>query len=273
MSEAEVIQESHNGPVTQDSLSRDLTDLGITPGMVLLVHSSLSSLGWVCGGAVTVILALESVLRPYGTLVMPTHSGDLSDPSGWRAPPVPESWWDQIRQTMPAFDPDLTPTRRVGVIPEAFRKQPDVIRSNHPQVSFAAWGADAFAVVQDHGLEFSLGEKSPLARLYDRESWILLLGVGHQRNTAMHLAEIRAKYPKKQETLCGSPVLVDGHRRWKQYRDLDYDESDFPAIGRDYSRDHHAVFKTGTVGYAKADLIPFQLLVDYSAHWMERKRK
>ena len=131
MSEADTIKriQDQPAPATVQSLTADLSTLGVTPGMTLLVHSSLSSLGWVCGGAVGVILALESVLGPAGTLIMPTHSGELSDPARWENPPVPEAWWEVIRQTMPAFDPDLTPTRGMGAIAEYFRKRPGVLRS------------------------------------------------------------------------------------------------------------------------------------------------
>lgn len=130
-------------PMIRERLAADLRQLGVEPGMVLLVHASLSAIGWVPGGAITVIQALIDVLTPTGTLVMPAHSGDLSDPTEWRRPPVPEAWWPIIRQHTPAFDPALTPTRGLGRIPEVFRNWPGVRRSYHPHMSFAAWGRQA----------------------------------------------------------------------------------------------------------------------------------
>ena len=96
---------------------------------------------------------------------MPTHSSDLSDPGGSRNPPVPADWWATIRRTMPAYDPDLTPTRGMSAIPECFRKQSGALRSGHPQSSFAARDPAAAEIVGGHSLEDSLGERSPLARI------------------------------------------------------------------------------------------------------------
>ncbi len=76
MTEADAIKRT-NAPRTRESLGTDLRQLGLYAEMTVLVHSSLSSLGWVCGGPVTVIQALMDVLTPTGTLVMPTPSPTL----------------------------------------------------------------------------------------------------------------------------------------------------------------------------------------------------
>ena len=183
MPESDVIDRSPV-PATRHSIANELRLLGVAEGMTLLVHSSLSRLGWVCGGAHAVVLALIDVVGKTGTLVMPTHSSDLSDPVFWRNPPVPTAWWPTIREHMPAYDSNVTPTREMGQIVDVFRAFPGVKRSQHPQYSFAALGPSAEQVVDDHQFNDGLGDGSPLARVYDLEGSILLLGVGHDRNTS-----------------------------------------------------------------------------------------
>jgi aminoglycoside 3-N-acetyltransferase len=272
MNEHTVIEATKNqpSPITVDSLRRDLYMLGVKPGMVLLVHSSLTSLGWVCGGAVAVIEALESVLTRDGTLVMPTHSGELSEPSYWENPPVPEAWWQIIRDTMPAFRPDLTPTREMGIIPETFRKQEGVLRSNHPQVSFAAWGKYARQITESHRLEFGLGETSPLASIYDLHGHVLLLSVGHGNNTSLHLAEYRATIQKKTLQQ-GAPVLVEGQRHWKTFEDIETKSNDFEMIGKVFA-EKTGLERTSKIGQADAKLLPQRELVDFAVQWMEKYR-
>jgi len=257
--------------VTVESLNCDLSAMGVQPGMVLLVHASLSALGWVSGGAVAVILALEQALGLAGTLVMPAHSTNLTDPEAWRHPPVPASWWQVIRDTVPGYDPALTPTRGIGVIPETFRKQTGVLRSGHPTVSFAAWGAQADLITSGHGLAFGMGEGSPLARIYDLDGWVLLMGVGHSSNSSLHLAEYRASYPGKQLVLEGTAVMRDGRRQWVTYPDISTDSDDFGQVGEAFDMAGQGV-RIGRVGYGSARLMSQRALVDFAVSWMESNR-
>ncbi len=261
------------GPVTEELLESDLREIGLEAGMSLLVHSSLSSMGWVCGGAQAVISALKRTIRPFGTLIMPSHSTQLSDPAGWRSPPVPESWWETIRETLPPYDPDLTPTRGMGAVAETFRTQPDVYRSIHPQLSFCAWGEGALQVLSGHSLDYSLGEESPLARLYDGDALVLLLGTGYEVHTSFHLAEYRADYPCRRIVDFGGPIKVDGHRRWKWFKDVDIDSSDFPEIGRAFEKKYHREILKAKVGLADARLFRLRDSVDFAVRWMEQHRR
>jgi len=255
-------------PRTRQSLAHDLLRLGLGRGDLVLLHSSLSSLGWVVGGAPAVVLALLDVLGPAGTLVVPTQTGDNSDPEDWSRPPVPKAWWPLIRAAMPAYDPAITPTRGMGRIPEAVRTWPGARRSAHPQVSFAALGPLAAELTASHPLDDGLGEQSPLGLLYRREAKVLLLGVGYDSATAIHLAEYRqAGMPRGT---FGAAATVEGERRWTTCSDVDHLDSGelFPALGKAYEQQHLVL--RGKVGSAAARLLPMRDLVDFAVPWIAR---
>lgn len=256
-------------PATRATLAADLRSLGVEPGQVLVVHSSLSRLGWVAGGAQAVVLAVLDALGDDGTLVMPTHS-PFGEPSRWQHPPVPEPWWQVIRDETPAFDPALTPTRQMGAIVECFRHVPGVLRSHHPASSFAAVGPHAATITAGHELAFGLGEGSPLARLYELDARVLLLGVGHGNNTSLHLAEHRVHPPVCETYEEGAPLLVDGARRWVTYPELAIDESDFEELGAAFAATGGE--RVGPVGAGQGRLVRQRDVVDFAVKWLVTHR-
>lgn len=265
MSEAETIA-AQAAPQTVDSLTAEFQRIGLQEGMTVLVHSSMSKLGWVCGGPVAVVQALLTALGPTGTLMMPTHSGDLSNPAHWAHPPVPESWWPIIRDSMPAYHPAYTPTRGMGRIPEVFRTMPGVLRSTHPTVSFAAYGPHAPVLTDRHELVPCLGDGSPLARLYDLDGFVLLLGVGHGNNTSLHLAEARADHKKYIDE--GSPIMENGVRVWKEMREIDWNDDPFDQIGADYEAGH-PILRNQIAG-AETRLFKQRPIVDFTVDWLNQ---
>jgi aminoglycoside 3-N-acetyltransferase len=258
-----------SSPQTRASLNRDLHALGVRAGQTVLLHASLRSLGWVCGGPVAVVLALHDVLGPAGTLVVPAQTAENRDPSRWSDPAVPADWWPVIRAQLPAFDPAVSSCRGMGLIAETVRTWPGVVRSMHPQTSFAAIGARAAELMARHELDSELGEASPLAALEAAGASVLLLGVGYDRCTAFHLAEYRLPVRPIRENAC--VVMTSAGRRWVSYHGVHLDASDFAELGTDFERGS-AVVATGTVGEASARLLPLRDAVRFAQAWLVRHR-
>jgi len=268
MSEADTIHASGDLPVTREELVADLRALGVNGERPVLVHSSLSRLGWVCGGAQAVLEALHQVLGSQATLVLPAFSGDMSEPSHWQHPPVPEPWWPIIRANMPAFDPARSPTRMMGAIANSFRGWPGVERSNHPHDSFCACGPKTARILHPHPLTDGFGEESPLARLYEEDARILLLGVTHSNNTSLHLSEHRAEWSGKRRATSGAAIMKKGERVWQEFEFLYSDDADFARIGEAFG-DRQA---RGKVGRGEALWMSQREIVDFGAAWMTEHR-
>jgi aminoglycoside 3-N-acetyltransferase len=264
-----VIMPTDGVPRTRDTLAADLSALSVRRGDVLLVHSSLRSLGWVCGGAVAVVQALLDVLGSGGTLVAPTQTPHNRDPSTWTDQAVPASWWPVVRDHLPGFDPAITPSETVGAVAERVRTWPGAVRSAHPQCSFAAIGRRAAELMDGHRVDCHLGEHSPLARLEKAGARVLLLGAGYHRTTAFHLAEYRLPEPRSREYSCA--IMTPEGRRWMTYEDIVLDDSDFAALGEDFERESGAVV-TGMVGSAVSRLFPARDAVAFALAWMRDHR-
>ena len=257
-------------PITRSRIVKDVHALGVTPGDILIVHTAMSKIGWILGDAVTVIDALMEAVTTEGTLVLPAMTTGNTEPSGWNYPPVPEAWWPIIRKEMPPFAPDMTPVRGMGRVPETFRKYPGVVRSSHPQVSFASWGRASDKIVSEHPVDDPYGPRSPLGRLYDMDAKVLLIGVDHTNNTSLHLAEHLAEIPHHPLQKQGAAMLADGKRIWRVWTQLEYDSDDFHLIGEAY--ENEIGYSPGKIGFADSRLHSVRAVVDYGVRWLLSNR-
>jgi aminoglycoside 3-N-acetyltransferase len=246
-----------NTPV---SLAADFAALGVRPGMIVMVHSSLRQVGWTVGGPVTVIRALLQELGPEGTLVMPAESPQVSDPAGWSDERVKPQWHDTIREHLPVFDPQTTPTT-MGALAEAFRTYPGTRRSIHPLVSVCANGCRAAQITAQHALEFCEGRGTPFEKLYDLDAHTLLLGVGFNRCTSLHYAE--SLVPGRRTTISRFPIIEAGRRVWVQKPDMAADNGvHFPEVGRRFVAAGRV--RAGKIGHADRMLFSTRALVDFA---------
>jgi aminoglycoside 3-N-acetyltransferase len=258
-------------PNTIISLKHDFKALGVKPGANIILHASLSKIGWIVGGSVALIKALMKTLTEEGTLIIPVFTSGNSEPSYWENPPVPKSWWEKIRKEMPAFEPEITPSRGIGKVAETFRSWPGVLRSNHPISSFAAWGKNAKFITENHELEVDLGEGSPISRLYDLNGQILLIGVSHINNSSLHLAEYRSDFPGKRRRMTGSAIKIDNRNQWVEWEELNLNSDDFDRLGNDFELMTN--YKPGKIGLAESRLISVRKIVDFGVEWLKKNRK
>ncbi|MEU6632584.1 AAC(3) family N-acetyltransferase [Streptomyces parvus] len=251
-----------------------LTALGVRPGDVLLVHASLRALGPVAGGAREVLGALRRAVGPSGTVVVPAFTPENSDTSphyrervrGLNAGAV-----DAVRAAMPAYDPALTPAPSMGALAETVRTAPGAGRSAHPQTSFAGLGPGAARLLAGHRPDCHLGEDSPLARLYEADARILLLGTGYATCTAFHLGEYRMPGPPRRSYRC--VVASRGVRRWWEYEDVALDDGDFADLGAAFEEAAaEGDVRAGRVGAAECRLVRLRSAVDFATIWLKEHR-
>lgn len=172
---------------------------------VVIVHSSLKSLGFVIGGAETVVMALLDWVGKDGTLVFPAFSYWLSDPEQWHYPPVASHLVDKVRNNLPPFNVDLSQID-TGAIPNMAARFPGSLRSIHPNSSVLSLGKHAQRIVSAQRLENSLLPDGPLGQVYALNGWVLSIGTDLSTNSSLHLAERWARGGK------GLPYLGES---WK----------------------------------------------------------
>jgi len=155
-------QQSGQG-FTQEDLKQSLLSAGIQPGDHLMVHASLSKMGFIEGGANTVVDVLKEMVGAEGLILMPTS-------------PIARLQLDYVSAN-PLFDVLATPSA-MGKVSEVFRTSDGVVRSYHPTEPVAAWGAQAYEYIKDHtNKNTPYHWDSPYGKLIQHGGKILYIGV------------------------------------------------------------------------------------------------
>ncbi|WP_055715665.1 aminoglycoside N(3)-acetyltransferase [Streptomyces torulosus] len=248
-------------------LQSTLTELGVRPGAILMVHSALGGTGL---GATAVRDALLRVLGPDGTLVVPAFTPENSDTSREYRRSVEgmtERERAEHRASMLPFEQSATPCPAMGALAECVRSTPGAVRSAHPQTSFAALGPRALELLSGHDPYCHLGEDSPMARLYEADAQTLLLRVGFEVCSAFHLAEYRmTPRPPRRTYRC----VVEEKGNWIEYEDLDLHDGDFGEIGGLLPR---GLYEERAWAGRQAVLIDMRDAVDTASALMSRYRR
>lgn len=157
--------------VTKDMIVNNLKNLGLREGSIVVFHSSLRSIGYVEGGANTVIEGFLEAVGNEGTVMVPSFSFNFADVEGAKP-----------------FHPAKSESR-VGLITDTFWRRADAIRSKHPTHSVAAIGKYAEYLTSNHENTSAFGKKSPWGKIIKLNGYVMLLGVGFNVCSFFHAAE------------------------------------------------------------------------------------
>jgi aminoglycoside 3-N-acetyltransferase len=143
---------------------------GVPRDGALVVHSAIAALSRRGFRAEAMIETLLDYLRE-GHLFMPTMT--------WRTVTPERREWDEVETAS-----------HTGVLTEIFRTRYAVARSIHPTHSVAGFGPNAPMLLSRHHVDDTpVSANSPYGLLRDYETYILMMGVGLEAVTAIHLPE------------------------------------------------------------------------------------
>ena len=212
--------------MNRKEIAEALRKLGVKNGDVVLLHSALSAIGHVEGGAEAVVDAFLDAVGDDGTLVVPAF-GNL------------------------------------GIITTTVKSRAEAKISDHPNARVAAIGKNAEAICAEHWeAETAHGEGTPYLKIAKLGGKICLMGVDQDRNTTLHSVEALLRLPYLK-TITSKRTDADGNEETKDFPFFPGPHRDF--IGLDKYLRHSGKMTIGKVGNAVTSLIKSEDLIEVCA--------
>lgn len=264
-------------PLTRGRLVESLVALGVRSPSTLMLHCSLSSMGYVVGGADTVVSGLLEAAGADGSVMaLAGWDHDCFDFKDW-----PEPLRAAYLADPPGFEPSISEAARyVGRLPERIRTWPGAVASNHPEARFVAVGRQAEWITEGQPLDHPYGAGSPLTKLVEADGQVLVLGAPLNTITLLHHAEELARVPNKIIVRYRAPVASGQDIKWLEIEDIDTSNGALPyhqVVGERDSFDvigeeaiAAGVGTVGKVGEARSVVFPARELVAFAVEWMEK---
>jgi aminoglycoside N3'-acetyltransferase len=206
------IQRKFLRTINKNDLISDFKKIGMGPGMSVFVHSSLSNLGNIEGGAQSVVDSLKNVVGSQGTILMP----------GFTIRESMDKTLGYFEKEDKVFD-SKKEEPLIGAIPRQFFHNTEVFRSIHPTHSVLAWGKKAKYITNGHEeSSCTFGRGTPLHKLIETNSYIMGLGSDLGHVTFYHVLEDSVKefpvsvYDDKSYTI--KILLPNGEIKKKKYK-------------------------------------------------------
>jgi aminoglycoside 3-N-acetyltransferase len=262
---------------TKDSLIIELNNLGLKPGDLVMLHASIRAVGKTLGGPDQTHQAVIDTIGSNGTLMM--YVGCEPEYEAVGRGQLPQQEEKLLLEKCPVFDAKTARARRdYGILAEFFCSWPGVICSENPGARIAAFGKNADYYVLNHPLDYGYGPGSPLAKLYENEGKLLLLGSDLDQVTLLHYAEHIASIENKRIKKFKVPLLKNTERVWINIEEYDtsigireWPDRFFENIVKKFIQKNN--IKPSTVGYAKSYLLNAKQLVDFAVLQFEEEAK
>jgi aminoglycoside 3-N-acetyltransferase len=239
--------------LTFKNLVEGFRDLGVEEGDTLLVHSSYKSFGAVDGGPQTVIRALEAVLGPEGTLIMPTFNFDFNKGVSW--------------------DVRTTPSK-MGVLTELVRQDPRARRVFHPFYSFAILGKHADML---GGLRYksSYERNSIFGRLRDLDGKIMVIGLSYTNSMTFfhHIEQMEGVDYRFLKQFTGEVTDENGNTYTDTFEMLvrDIDKGVITEVDpMGFLMEEKGIIKLRKIGEADVKLMKANEVYEFTAREMKR---